>query len=204
MEKLHLWLSSTEHRFAPRELRSAGGAFSPLYSPSGSIYCVISEAGHAYLYRMKDDGTQEEKVSTEPIVYLSGISPDERFVVVRRPLNREDNWWDVEAVPVAGGPWVPLCSGWCEADWSRDGKVMYFYWRAFSGNSRTYVVPISHGSDLPKLPNRDFNPRRSSAQSQRRCWRKTFLRAPTSPATPSARKPPTGTSIASHFPERDV
>jgi eukaryotic-like serine/threonine-protein kinase len=150
--KHHLWLSSTEHRFAPREIRSAGGAFSPLYSHSGSIYCAISEAGHAYLYRMKDDGTQEEKVSTEPIVYLSGISPDERFVVVRRPLNREDNWWDVEAVPVAGGPWVPLCSGWCEADWSRDGKVMYFYWRSFSGNSRTYVVPISHGSDLPKLP----------------------------------------------------
>ncbi len=29
---------------------------------------------------------------------------------------------------------------------------MYFDWRAFSGNSRTYVVPIRHGSDLPKLP----------------------------------------------------
>lgn len=105
---------------------------------------------------MKDDGTQEEKITTEPIVYAFGISPDERFVMVGRTLNREDKWWDAEAVPVAGGPWVPLCAGWCEANWSRDGKVMYFYTRAFSGNPHTYVVPIPHGSDLPELPRSGF------------------------------------------------
>jgi len=153
-EQHHLWVSSTEHRFVPRQIGSPGGTF--LYAHSGRIYCVVSEAGRAYLYRMKDDGTQEEKLSSEPIFYISGISPDERFVIVVRPLNREDNWWDVEAVPVDGGPWVPLCSGWCEADWARDGKVMYFYWRSFTGNSRTYVVPIPHGGDLPKVPKSGF------------------------------------------------
>jgi hypothetical protein len=105
---------------------------------------------------MKNDGTQEEKVTSEPVDYALGISPDERFVAVHRALSREDNWSDVEAVPVAGGPWIPLCSGWCDVNWSRDGKVMYFYWRSFTGNSRTYVVPIIHGSDLPKLPNSGF------------------------------------------------
>jgi eukaryotic-like serine/threonine-protein kinase len=155
-EQHHLWVSSTEHRFAPRQIRSAGGDFFPLYSHTGRIYCAVSEAGHAYLYRMKDDGTQEEKVTTEPIFYVSGISPDERFVIVVRTLSREDNWWDIEAVPVAGGPWVPLCAGWCEPDWSRDGKVMYFYWRSFTGDSRTYVVPVPRGSDLPKLPSSGF------------------------------------------------
>jgi hypothetical protein len=77
-------------------------------------------------------------------------------VAVRRALSREDNWRDVEAVPLAGGPSIPLCSGWCEAGWARDCKVMYFYWRSFMGNSRTYVVPIPHGSDLPKLPSSGF------------------------------------------------
>jgi serine/threonine protein kinase/Tol biopolymer transport system component len=148
----HLWLSSTEHRLAPREIRSAGGDFFPQYSPSGRIYYVISEGGNGYLYRMKDDGTQEEKITADPILQAFGISPDERFVVVSRALSREDKWWDAEAVPVGGGPWIPLCSGWCKADWSRDGKVMYFYSRSFSGNPRTYVVPIPQGSDLPKLP----------------------------------------------------
>jgi len=153
----HLWLSSTERRSAPRHIRSAGDAFLPEYSHSGRIYFLLSEAGHDYLYRMKNDGTQEEKVSTEPVLYLDGISPDERFVVVERPLSREDHSMsDVEAVPVAGGPWVPLCSGWCDVNWDRDGQVMYFYWRSFTGNERTYVVPVIHGSNLPKLPSSGF------------------------------------------------
>jgi eukaryotic-like serine/threonine-protein kinase len=150
----HLWLSSTEHRFAPRQIRSASGVFFPAYSHSGRIYYSFSEGGTSYLYRIQNDGTQEEKVSSQPIAYPSGISPispDERFVVVRRLLRREDSWWDVEAVPVAGGPWIHLCSGWCDVGWSRDSKVMYFYWQSFSGNSETYVVPIIHGSDLPQL-----------------------------------------------------
>jgi hypothetical protein len=57
---------------------------------------------------MKDDGTQGEKISSEPIAYAFGISPDERFLVVHRRLSGEDNWRDVEAVPVAGGMRVPL------------------------------------------------------------------------------------------------
>lgn len=151
-----LWLTSTEHRFAPRQIRSAGGQFFPQYSHSGRIYYLVSGQDKlAYLYRMKDDGTHEEKITSEPVAYAFGISPDERYVVVDRTLNKGDKWWDAEAVPVAGGPWIPLCSGWCEADWSRDGKVMYFYWRSFTGDARTYVVPISHGG-LPKLPESGF------------------------------------------------
>jgi eukaryotic-like serine/threonine-protein kinase len=152
----HLWLSSTEHRFAPRQIGPAGNNYLVQYSPSGRIYYLGSEGGHTYLYRMKDDGTQEEKISSEPVDYAFGISPDERFVVVSRSASKEENWQDVEAVPVAGGPWVPLCSGWCDVEWSRDGKVMYFYWRSFTGNARTYVVPIIPGSDLPKLPKSGF------------------------------------------------
>jgi serine/threonine protein kinase len=151
-DKFHLWLASTEHRFAPRELRPAGVEYSPKYAPSGRIYFVASDKGSSYLYRMKDDGTQEEKITSEPIAYAYGISPDERFVTVARTLNKEDKWWDAEAVPVAGGPWVPLCAGWCDATWSRDGKVMYFHKRAFSGSPHTDVIPIPSGSDLPKLP----------------------------------------------------
>ena len=155
-EQHHLWLSSTEHRFNPRQLRSASGNFYSQYAPSGRIYYVNSEGGHPYLYRMNDDGTKEEKITSEPIVYAFGISPDERFVVVGRTLNKEDKWWDAEAVPVAGGPWIPLCAGWCDVDWSRDGKLMYFHTHPFSGNPRTYVVPIPRGSDLPKLPESGF------------------------------------------------
>lgn len=57
---------------------------------------------------------------------------------------------------LTGGPLIPLCSGLCEAEWSRDGKVIYFFWNSFAGNARTYVLPIIPGSDLPKLPKSGF------------------------------------------------
>lgn len=100
----HLWLSSTEHHFAARQIRSAAGDFFPQYSPSGRIYYVISQAGRPYLYRMKVDGTEEEKITSEPVVYALGISTEERFVVVGHTLNNEGKWWETEVVPVAGGP----------------------------------------------------------------------------------------------------
>jgi eukaryotic-like serine/threonine-protein kinase len=151
-----LWVSSTEHRFAPRKLRSASGEFFPQYSRSGRIYFGFPENGHTYLYRMKEDGTQEEKLTSEPIAYAFGISPDERFAVIYRTRDKENNWVEAEAVPLAGGPWIPLCSGLCEVDWARDGKAIYFFWNSFEGNARTYVVPIIQGTDLPRLPTSGF------------------------------------------------
>lgn len=128
----------------------------PQYSRSGRIYYTASEGRHSYLYRMKDDGSEDEKITSEPIDNAFGISPDERFVVVYRTLNSEENSVDAEAVPIGGGSWVRLCSGWCEANWTPDGKRMYFFWNSFTGNARTYVIPIPHGSDFPKLPNSGF------------------------------------------------
>ena len=92
---------------------------------------------------MKSDGTQEEKVVSKPIAYLRGISPDGRFVVVDRAVSREENWRNIDAVPVAGGPSIPLCSGWCDVNWSRDGKLMYFYWGYIYGQS-TNVCGSEH------------------------------------------------------------
>ncbi|MGA8154414.1 MAG: protein kinase [Terriglobales bacterium] len=153
-----LWLASTEHRFAPRQVGSGLDGHWAQYSQSGRIYFEVPEAGQRYLYRMKEDGTQPEKISTEPILYASAISPDERFAAVRRTLNREDNWWEVQALPLSGGPLVPLCSGWCDVDWTRDGKAMYFRWLSTQSSSdyRTYVLPIVSGTDLPKLPSAGF------------------------------------------------
>ena len=152
----HFWLASTERRFAPRQISSSSNLYLPVYSHSGRIYYMSSEAGRSYPYRMKEDGTEPEKLSTDPVIGFSGVSQDERFVTVRRPLSSEEKWWEVDAVPLSGGPSIPLCSGWCDVGWSHDGKVMYFYWDSFTGNTRTYVVPIAHGSDLPKVPKSGF------------------------------------------------
>jgi hypothetical protein len=107
--------------------------------------------------------------------------------VVSRTLEREENRGEAEAVPVAGGPWVPLCSSWCDVNWSRDGKVMYFDWGSLIGNVRTYAVPIPHGSDLPKFPRSGFQSEKELRAVATRCSRATFLPAPTARATLSAK-----------------
>lgn len=153
-----LWVASTEHRFAPREIAAGLQARWSMFSPSGRIYFQVSEGGHNYLFRANADGSHGEQASQQPIFSAIAISPDDRFAAVRRTLNREDNWWEEDAMPLSGGPLVPLCSGWCDADWTRDGKAMYFYWR--SGKSgwdfHTYVVPVIPGTGLARIPSGGF------------------------------------------------
>ena len=154
----HLWLASTDRRFAPHQIGPAVGSSAPLYSRSGRIYFERLEAGQSYLYRMKEDGTQEEKLSSEPILGVDAISPDERFATVHRSPIGKENWWEAQAVPIGGGPSVPLCSGWCDVEWTREGKAMYFHWVATKGESayRTYVLPVIRGTYLPQLPGTGF------------------------------------------------
>jgi Tol biopolymer transport system component len=153
--KHRLWLASTEHRSAPRSIESGVEGSFPMYSRSGRIYFVSPDKQQNVVYRVNEDGTGEQKVSAG-LDYVTGISPDERFIAERRNVNPDNNWMQVDAVPTSGGAPVPLCSGWCGVDWARDGKAMYFYWMSSWSNVRTYVVPISGGADLPNLPKTGF------------------------------------------------
>jgi eukaryotic-like serine/threonine-protein kinase len=148
-----LWLASLDHRFTPRRIGSGAAESRPVYAPSGKIYFQASEGDVDYLYRMNDDGTQPEKLLPDPIIILRAISPDERFVAVRRATKGEDSPTAIEILPLGGGPAVRVCSGWCGADWTRDGKNFYFSRPTMKGGShwRTYIIPLSHGT-LPAFP----------------------------------------------------
>ena len=152
--KHRLWLASLDHRFAPRQLDSGSGESEPIYAPSGKIYFGASQGDTEYLYRMSEDGSQREKILTEPITGLAAVSPDERYVVVGRVIKGEDSPAAMEAVSLAGGPAVRLCSTWCAIDWTRDGKALYFSLLSKKGywDWRTYVIPMPHGGGLPSFP----------------------------------------------------
>ena len=152
--KHRIWLASLDHRFAPRQVSSGAGESSPQYVPSGKIYFRVSEGEVDYLYRMNDDGTQREKILPEPIIYLDAVSPDERFVAIRRATKGEDNPTAVDVVPLAGGRTVRVCSGWCNVSWTRDEKYFYLSWPPMKGGAqwRTFIIPLAHGSELPPLP----------------------------------------------------
>jgi serine/threonine protein kinase len=148
----HLWLASLDHRFAPKELVTGEN---PYYTASGKIYFLRAEGDLNYLYRINDDGGQQEKVLPGSIIAFWGISPDERVAIVRRAVKGEGSPTEIDALPLAGGSEVRVCSEFCSVDWSFDGKTFYLglpAMKSSSGSTRTYIFPIPKGSDLPKLP----------------------------------------------------
>jgi serine/threonine protein kinase len=152
--KHRIWLASLDHRFAPRQISSGPGEKFPTYRASGRIYFQVAEGDVDYLYRMNDDGTQREKLLPEPIIDLTTISPDERFVAVRRGTKGEDNPTAIEIVPLGGGPTVRVCADWCRVRWTRDGKNFYFSRPSMKGGAqwRTYIIPLPHGAGVPLFP----------------------------------------------------
>jgi serine/threonine protein kinase len=151
--KHRVWLASLDHRFTPRQIGSGADEGSPVYAPSGRIYFRVSEGDVLYLYRMNEDGAQREKILSGPILNLSAVSPDERLVAVRRATKGEDTPIVVDAVSLTDGSAVRICSTWCEVEWTRDGKALYFFLPIKGGPQwRTYVIPLSRGVDVPPLP----------------------------------------------------
>ena len=149
-----LWLASVDHRFAPKVLTPGNGE-NPVYTASGKIYFQVAEGDSNYLYRMNEDGGQQEKVWSDPIIEFDQISPDDRIAIVRRAVKGEGSPTAIEAVSLAGGAEVRICSEWCGAHWSYDSNVFYLHWPAMkssSGTSKTYVFPLAKGADLPALP----------------------------------------------------
>ncbi len=149
-----LWVAALDHHSTPRQIGSGAGKIEPLYGSSGRVYFQATEGNADYLYRMREDGGQREKILNEPVTGLGAISPDERYVVVGRVTKGEEDPTAVEAVPLAGGPAVRLCTSWCSIDWTRDQKALYFSLFSTKGHSdwRTYVIPIPRGGGLPSFP----------------------------------------------------
>jgi eukaryotic-like serine/threonine-protein kinase len=149
--KYSLWLASLDRSLTPREIANSGD--SPIYGSSGRIYFQAAEESGDYLYRMNEDGSKRQKIYSEPIRDLTAVSPDERLVAIGRRDPHEDRYI-FEAVPVNGGPAVRICSMWCGLQWAGDGKSMYLFVASAKGDLqwRTFIIPLSPGSDLPVLP----------------------------------------------------
>ena len=60
-----LWVVALNHRSAPRHLESAAIEDSPRSLPNGDVIFRSVEGGIDFLYRMRMDGTQRQKISPD-------------------------------------------------------------------------------------------------------------------------------------------
>ena len=144
----HLWLASLDLQFPPRRFPSPVGEDQPYFDAAGNIYFRASEGNQNFVYRMKMDGSNREKVFEDPILELQAVSPDGKWTSVWAAAQGTEA--RNVAVPLLGGNPVTLCTGFCGGRWSVDGKAFLITVNGMEG-VYTMVVSVPRGG-LPPLP----------------------------------------------------
>jgi len=145
-----LWVVALNHRSAPRHLESAAIEDSPRFLPNGDVIFRSIEGGIDFLYRMRMDGTQRQKISPKRIFDLFDASPNGRWAIVLGEGSDEDKSPTVMAVPLEGGAAVRLCSIACWAGWSVRGEFMHFNFYQ-SAEQSTYLLPLREPGGIPDV-----------------------------------------------------
>ena len=145
-----LWVAPTSRRSSPLRISSTASEDSPHFLPDGEIAFRAIEGGANFLYRMKADGSDRRKISSERILDAFSVSPDGRWFVANTPISNEEQTAATKAYKVDGGEAVTLCVGYCLFSWDVPGKFMYVYSPQLSKN--WYALPVLHESGLPSVP----------------------------------------------------
>jgi eukaryotic-like serine/threonine-protein kinase len=147
----NLWIAPTNRRSSPVRLSSNTNDDSPHFLSDGSLVFNANESGSNFLYRMKGDGSDRRKISQTPVIDLLAASPDGRWFTAGSQGPDQDHTVATKAFPVDGGEPLTLCLAYCRVDWDPSGKFVYIqYFNA--DDDGTYAVPLTHDSEIPKLP----------------------------------------------------
>jgi len=153
-EQSPVWVAALDGRSAPRRLVEKDG-LQAFFSAVGEVTFGAKENGAHFLYRVKEDGSDLQKVSQ--IFNIYSVSPDGQWAMGWGPPNA------LVAYPLAGGSPRPICRSCVQAgtfesspwaspvSWSRDGKFMYLQF-----NQSTYAIPLRPREVLPPIPDGGF------------------------------------------------
>jgi serine/threonine protein kinase len=150
-----VWLAPLNRRSSPRRISSTDVEDSPRFLPDGDLLFRVVENGSNFIYRMKADGSDRHKLTSERILDLHSVSADGRWVIASAPNAGEEAPAATKAFNIDGkeAPHT-ICLSYCGLHWDQDGKFVYMTFLAASNN--TYLFPVAQGSGLPNLPARGF------------------------------------------------
>jgi hypothetical protein len=149
-----IWIADLERRSPPRQLTRGGEPRAFFGAPGEIVY--MGEGNR--LYRMKEDGSQVELISQNPIVYLLTVSPEARWAMAIMPQSSPGAGTSVEFVSLRGEKSVPACDS-CGLgprsvlevlpfNWSADGKSLFVNLVLFGKRTRRTIV-LPYRSDVP-------------------------------------------------------
>ena len=152
----HIRLGRLDKRNGPRQLTFDSGEDSPVFGPSGYVFFRETEGNVNYIYRMREDGSERQKIVPNSILEFIGVSPDGNFALALVPNSDEDASITTQAFSLNKNMTpARVCYFACNPVWSADGKILYisFPVRSSSKNNLgVFAVELKNGMVLPKLP----------------------------------------------------
>ena len=158
--KPRLWMASTDRSDTPRQIANIVGDM-PYFGPVGELVFHAVEGNSNFAYLLREDGTNKRRTTEKDIQELYGTSPDDKFVIAKGGINGQLISGACVAVPIDGGPLVPIFDGLCVLRWDPNRKFVYLsvYTAQLSAGAagRTYVLPVLPGKVFPHLPTDGFH-----------------------------------------------
>jgi eukaryotic-like serine/threonine-protein kinase len=151
-----VWLASLNGRTAPRRLTTID-SWEAYFGAPGEVVFEGDDKGAPFVYRIKDDGRELQKMIPTPWLISFGVSPDGRWVPAQDP----SAWGALFVFPAGGGAPTLVCEG-CSPprgpdpipahmSWTPDGRFLYLKFAA-----STYAIPLQPGQMLPPIPASGF------------------------------------------------
>ena len=152
-----IWIADVDRRSSPRQL-THGSEFRAFFGAPGEIL-YLSEGKERHLFRIKEDGSNQEMVMPDAITYLISVSPDGQWAAVTMAQTPGTAGSVVKLFPTRGGEPFLACGACMPGsgpgrrqapmlDWSTDGKCLFVSLQYFGLHSKNTVV-LPYRSSLP-------------------------------------------------------
>jgi eukaryotic-like serine/threonine-protein kinase len=144
-----VWLWSPNAQLPPRQVSPMDAAVAFFGAPGEVLFAGQKEF---YVYRVKDDGSELQKVITTPLFPLA-VSPDGQWIAVQDPAA----WGALSVYPAGAGSPRRLCDL-CAPPWGTEPQPFIFGWAPNSEfaywnfANATYAIPLQSGRLLPGIP----------------------------------------------------
>jgi eukaryotic-like serine/threonine-protein kinase len=158
--KHRLWLAPLDRSSPPRQIPKVEGQ-QPKFGPGGKIYFTSKVETSFFIYSVREDGTELQRLIEQPVAGLRGVSQDRQWLLVKAPGKEGSN---IIALPVDGGLPLHVAAGGdvrtkeINLKWSGDGRSLFFSLPTASlmGSGRTYVLPLPPGHVWARIPAEGF------------------------------------------------
>jgi Tol biopolymer transport system component len=151
-----VWLASLNGQTAPRRLTTMD-AWEAYFGAPGEVVFEGEEKATPFVYRIKEDGSELQKMIPTPFLVSQGVSPDGRWV----PAQDSSAWGALVLYPAGGGSSTRVCEA-CSVPqgtdpvpqsmkWTQDRKFVYLRFA-----DSTYAIPLQPGQLLPPIPAAGF------------------------------------------------